>query len=98
METINISWYEIGKKIDTLKNSLANKNEKIFGISKGGKIIAALTGHGVEEPEQANIFLDDLYNTGKNYNKWIKKFPNKEYCFLFNQQFEFKNKLIIFPY
>ena len=98
MEIENITWTEIGLKIDTLKNSLNLQTDKVSGISKGGKILSELSGFGVNDPQEANIFLDDLYNTGKNYNKWKEDFPDKEYCFLFNQQFEYKDKIIIFPY
>tara|TARA_R110000787_G_scaffold70574_4_gene156829 strand:- start:5703 stop:5999 length:297 start_codon:yes stop_codon:yes gene_type:complete len=98
MKKHKISWEEIYLKIETMKNALDKDTDKIYGIPRGGQIVAGLTGMAVDTPEEATIIIDDLYDSGTTYEKWFEKYPNKEYCFLFNQQFEYKNKQIIFPY
>ena len=44
MKKYTVKWKEIYKKIDTLLNSLEKKDCKIYGIARGGQIIAGLTG------------------------------------------------------
>jgi GTP cyclohydrolase I len=97
MKTYKITWEEIYAKIETLKNNLVKK-DKIYGIPRGGQIIAGLTGMAVDTPEEANIIVDDLYDSGTTYKKWYKKYPNKEYCFLYNKQYEHQNTWLEFPW
>ena len=52
----------------------------------------------VDTPEEANIIIDDLYDSGTTYKKWLKKYPDKEYCFLYNKQYEYQNTWIEFPW
>jgi GTP cyclohydrolase I len=97
MKTYKITWEEIYAKIETLKNNL-DKKVKIYGIPRGGQIIAGLTGMAVDTPEEADIIVDDLYDSGTTYKKWYKKYPNKEYCFLYNKKYEHQNTWLEFPW
>tara|TARA_R110000744_G_scaffold51_1_gene211 strand:+ start:830 stop:1675 length:846 start_codon:yes stop_codon:yes gene_type:complete len=98
MKKHKITWEEIYLKIDAMKDALDNKNDKIYGIPRGGQIIAGLTGLAVDTPEEANIIVDDLYDSGATYNKWVEKYPDKEFCFLFNKKFEHQNTWLEFPW
>jgi len=98
MKKHKVTWNEIYLKIDAMKEALTNKKDKIYGIPRGGQIIAGLTGLAVDTPEEANIIVDDLYDSGATYKKWYKKYPDKEYCFLFNKQFEYQNTWLEFPW
>jgi len=97
MKKVKISWSEIYDKVNTVKESLTKK-DKIYGIPRGGQIVAGLTGMAVDTPEEANIIIDDLYDSGTTYKKWLKKYPDKEYCFLYNKQYEYQNTWIEFPW
>lgn len=97
MKKYTITWEEIYAKINTLKESLV-KEDKIYGIPRGGQIIAGLTGMAVDTPEEANIIVDDLYDSGATYEKWFKKYPDKEYCFLYNKTLEHQNTWLEFPW
>ena len=98
MKKYTVKWEEIYKKIDTLLNALEKKDCKIYGIARGGQIIAGLTGLAVDKPEDADIIVDDLYDSGRTYKKWLAKYPKKEFVFLYNKQFEHKNTWIEFPW
>ena len=97
MKKVKISWSEIYDKVNTVKESLTKK-DKIYGIPRGGQIVAGLTGMAVDTPEEANIIIDDLYDSGTTYKKWLKKYPDKEYCFLYNKKYEYQNTWIEFPW
>ena len=98
MKKYKISWEEIYEKVKVLKSNLENKNDKIYGIPRGGQIVAGLTGLAVDTPEEANIIVDDLYDSGTTYNKWYEKYPEKEFVFLYNKQFEHQNTWLEFPW
>ena len=89
---------QIYSKIKTIKHSLNNDNNLLFGISEEGKIIAGMTGMAAETPDKATILIDILYNTGKNYKKWVELYPDKEFVFLYNKKFEHKNEILKFPW
>lgn len=98
MKKHKVTWEEIYLKVDAMKQALNNKKDKVYGIPRGGQIIAGLTGLAVDTPEEANIIVDDLYDSGATYKKWYKKYPDKEYCFLFNKQYEYQNTWLEFPW
>ena len=98
MKKHKISWEEIYLKIKTMKNALNKNTDKIYGIPRGGQIVAGLTGMAVDTPEDATIIIDDLYDSGATYNKWVEKYPDKEFVFLFNKQFEYQNTWLQFPW
>ena len=52
----------------------------------------------VDTPEEANIIIDDLYDSGATFRKWNEKYPDKEFCFLFNKKFEYQNTWLEFPW
>jgi GTP cyclohydrolase I len=98
MKKHKVTWEEIYLKIETLKNSLETNFDKIYGIPRGGQVIAGLTGMAVDTPEEATIIIDDLYDSGTTYKKWLKKYPDKEFVFLFNKEFEYQNTWLEFPW
>tara|TARA_R110000803_G_scaffold75455_1_gene139824 strand:+ start:1029 stop:1871 length:843 start_codon:yes stop_codon:yes gene_type:complete len=98
MKKHKVTWEEIYLKIETLKNSLNTNSDKIYGIPRGGQVIAGLTGMAVDTPEEATIIIDDLYDSGTTYNKWLEKYPDKEFVFLFNKKFEYQNTWLEFPW
>jgi len=98
MKKHKVTWEEIYLKIETLKNSLNTNSDKIYGIPRGGQVIAGLTGMAVDTPEEATIIIDDLYDSGNTYNKWLEKYPDKEFVFLFNKKFEYQNTWLEFPW
>jgi GTP cyclohydrolase I len=98
MKKHKISWEEIYLKIETMKNALDKDTDKIYGIPRGGQIVAGLTGMAVDTPEEATIIIDDLYDSGTTYKKWFEKYPNKEFVFLFNKKFEYQNTWLEFPW
>lgn len=90
-----ITWEEIYQRISKLDLS-----KKYYGIPRGGAIISGMTGNAVMTPEQADIIIDDLIDSGATAKKWKSKYPTKKFIFLFNKQDEdfLHNKWLVFPY
>ena len=75
MKKYKISWEEIYEKVKVLKSNLENKNDKIYGIPRGGQIVAGLTGLAVDTPEEANIIVDDfgaILISGKHFQNIVR--------------------------
>ncbi len=87
-----ISWQTIINRVKDLPAG------KYYGIPRGGQYIAAATGSPVDDPDQADYIIDDLYDSGSTFRKWKRKYPNKEFLFLFDKRKEFFNTWLIFPW
>lgn len=96
MERI-ITWNEIIDRVNDVKGIV--RNNKTYGIPRGGQYISAML-NPVDTPEEADIIVDDLLDSGKTMQQYIDKYPNKEYLPLFNKQTEdeFRDKWIVFPW
>lgn len=102
-----ISWEEIYSKIDNILNQLENKKYKVWGIPRGGQIVAGMLGFCNDKievvhplfPYKADIIVDDLYDSGTTYKKWKKLYPEKDIYFLFDKrEKEYKGKWLVFPW
>jgi len=101
----SLTWVEIYLQIDIMLNKLEDKKYGVYGIARGGQVVAGLLGYCgkkiqvVEQPEQADIIVDDLYDSGTTYKKWKKKYPKAEFYFLYDKrQKEYNGKWLEFPW
>jgi len=95
-----VNWEEILDRLYFLSGDL--KGKKVFGIPKGGMLLAALMSSywnnttTVLEPEKCDVILDDIYDSGltaKRYEKY-----NKKMYFIFDKRKEFQNTWLVLPY
>ena len=103
--SIVISWSMIYTAIDGILNQLNNKKKKIYGIPRGGQVVAGMLGfcnekiEVVNAPELADIIVDDLYDSGKTYRHWKQMYADKDYYFLFDKRDrKYMNHWLIFPW
>jgi GTP cyclohydrolase I len=50
-----------------------------YGVPRGGSVVAALHGMAVDRPEDADIIVDDIVDSGRTREKWTKLFPDKPF-------------------
>jgi GTP cyclohydrolase IA len=91
-ENWSITWNEIKSRVDKLDKSL-----KYYGVPRGGQPIAAML-NPVDTPEEADVIIDDLIDSGKTQTDYLKY--NKPFIALFNKQTEpeLKGKWLVFPW
>lgn len=89
---IHIGWNVIHSKIKTLPKG------KVYGIPRGGEIIAQLTGNAVDNIKEADYILDDLIDSGRTKNECMKRFPEKPFHALIDKNNEGINDWIVFPW
>ena len=89
----SVSWKEIKFKVSTMDFS-----KKYYGVPRGGQYIAALL-NPVDTPEEADIIIDDIVDSGTTMRKYQELYPDKPFIALFNAkdepgwlQFPWENK------
>ena len=98
MKTIELTWEDIISRIEYIKkkNKITSKT-KIFGVPKNGMIVASFfCCKNVYNPEDADIIVDDIIDSGKTKKKYRKMFPKKKFIVLFEK--DKKGTWINFPY
>jgi GTP cyclohydrolase I len=73
---------------------------KAFGIPNGGQYVAAMMGNPVENPADAEIFVDDIIDSGKTRDEWAKRFPNVPFIALVDKTRKEDQDLgwVVFPW
>lgn len=73
---------------------------RIFGIPRGGAIVAGLTGRAVDDPEDADVIVDDIVDSGATRERWRALFPGKPLWALIDKQTmpEFTGRWVRLPW
>jgi GTP cyclohydrolase I len=50
-----------------------------YGVPRGGACVAALNGSAVDTPEEADIIVDDIVDSGRTREQWRARFPDKPF-------------------
>ena len=90
-----ISWKEVYSRLYEITSKYEN-NTKYYGVPRGGSIVAGLTYRPAKTPDEADVIIDDLIDSGKtmqNHAKYGKPFEA-----LIDKRKEYKNKWIVFPW
>ena len=88
----SITWEFIQERIKKF-----DKTKKYYGVPRGGQYIAAML-NPVDTPEEADIIIDDLLDSGKTKLDYNTKYPNKPFEVLIDKQKEFQGEWIEFPW
>tara|TARA_Y100001970_G_C14197285_1_gene838863 strand:+ start:110 stop:967 length:858 start_codon:yes stop_codon:yes gene_type:complete len=84
---IHLSWDEILAKIKSVKkkHSITSKT-KIYGVPKNGMILSGFFDcKNVSNPEDADIILDDIIDSGRTKKKYKKLYPKKKFIALYSK-------------
>jgi GTP cyclohydrolase I len=91
---IEIIWPEVYDFINTLP---IGANTRVFGIPRGGAILAGLTKRAISNVEYADFIVDDIIDSGTTAEKY-KKYNKKMYFMIDKRKDEYKNKWIKMPW
>jgi len=91
-----ISWEEVFERSSVYDK----KGVNIYGIPKGGMIIAGFLKYAEKtyNPTKADLFLDDLIDSGATRNKYRDMYPNIPFVALFDKQMENITDWLVFPW
>lgn len=76
---------------------------KMYGVPRGGVPVAYLLNRFarieiVGMPHEANVFVDDLIDSGKTRDRYLKANPNARFYALFNKKYDHKGEWLVFPW
>lgn len=86
---------------------LLPKATKVFAIPRGGIPAAlAVAGHHgnlqlVDDPAEADLFIDDIIDSGGTMQRWCDKYPGKPFFSLIDktrEDSEFRGRWVVFPW
>lgn len=52
---------------------------RLWGVPRGGQIIAGLTGRAVDTPEAADVLVDDICDSGATRDRYRGRYPSKPF-------------------
>ncbi len=96
MKKIYISWDTIFDKLQAIDYS----GKKVYGIPKGGMIAAGFCRHAtiVHKPEQADVIIDDIMESGSTMKKYQDKYSDREFYSLFQKSTYGHDSWLVFPW
>ena len=87
MKIINVTWEDVSARINYIKkkHKITSKT-KVFGVPKNGMILAGFLGAiNLPSPDDADIIIDDIIDSGATKKKFKKMFPKKKFITLFEK-------------
>lgn len=92
MKEKQVTWDEIKARL-----SHWDKTLKYYGVPRGGQPIAAIL-NPVDTPDQADIIVDDLIDSGRTRDKYTQLYPHIPFKALFDKSTEYAGVWLKFPW
>lgn len=75
---------------------------RVYGVPRGGCIVAALVGRPVSSPESAEFIVDDIIDSGATEKRHREQYPDKPFFALIDKRSavtrEERETWIVFPW
>lgn len=91
----HLTWEDLKERLESIRRTYPNA--KAYGVPRGGTYVAALLGRPVDTPQEADIIVDDLVDSGTTRTRWQQWFPGKPFVPLYDKQVE-KLGWLVFPW
>lgn len=91
-----LTWDEVYRRID---RKLQGRNfHKVYGIPRGGAIVAGITGRAVPDASLADVIVDDIIDTGETMRRVRAANPKKPFVALVDKRREYQGCWVHFPW
>jgi len=93
---VRLTWADVAKLIQK-KIPLGTR---VWGVPRGGSVVAGLTGLAVDSIHEADLIVDDLIDSGRTMLRYQREYPNKEFVALLDKRIdgEYHGRWIHFPW
>ena len=105
MKTLNVLAMGLAVRMQDVPRPKGQHAHRVFAVPRGGVPAAlAVAAHTplelVDDPAQADLFIDDLIDSGSTMEHWCDQFPGKPFFVLIDKKTdeEFKGRWIVFPW
>ena len=89
---IELTWGDVGEALEPIDKP----GNTVYGVPKGGMIAAGFLEQAAitPYPDEANIILDDIVDSGRTRQKYLDKYPDAKFVALFEKRDEW----LVFPW
>lgn len=92
-----VSWNDVKERVQGIRSNFPERY-KFYGVPRGGSVIAAML-NPVDSPQEANVIVDDLIDSGATREQYKKEFPHIPFVTLFDKHArELKDTWLVFPW
>ena len=89
-----IGWSEIYERLKEITEEYPNA--KFYGVPRGGVVVAGLTGNPTNNIEEADVIIDDLIDSGKTMERYLKY--DKPFVALIDKRKDNDTSWLVFPW
>ncbi len=95
-----MTWEEVFFRLKEKITSKLTPGNLVFGIPRGGVWVAAMTGRATDDPNKADVIVDDIIDSGRTAEKFRSKFHKPVLALVDKIYNEYDKKLpwIVFPW
>lgn len=90
VDRVALSWEEVRGLLESIPKLPA------YGVPRGGQIVAGMLGTAVDTPDEAEIIVDDIIDSGATRRRWQRMYPGKPFHALYDKQGT--SDWVIFPW
>ena len=65
---MKLNWEDVYDRLSSIPRGY------LWGVPRGGAVLAGLTGRAVDKPEDADIIIDDVCNSGRTLARYAEKY------------------------
>jgi GTP cyclohydrolase I len=80
--------HEMAAKIAEIKRPEGSPYPLVYGVPRGGCTVATLVGVPVDRPADAQVFVDDIIDSGTTRDAYEQHYPEVPFFALFNKEEE----------
>lgn len=95
LRQVVVSWTEAIERAEAIRRRFP-PGTRFYGIPRGGSVVAALLGSPVGCPEDADVIVDDVYDSGRTAERFVCH--GKPMAFLVDKRHELRDAWIVFPW
>jgi len=95
-----MTWQEVWDRFhNVVGDDSRYRTEMLWGVPRGGSVIAGMSGRTAESPAAATVIVDDLVDSGRTKRFWTALYPDKPFVTLFDKkELHFEGRWIQFPW
>lgn len=84
-DRVFVTWAQIRTRAALIRSALPAGELSVYGVPRGGCAVAPLLGRAVDTPEEADVIVDDLIDSGATRAVFSAKYPGKPFVALFDK-------------
>lgn len=104
-ERYEMTWSEVFERLTRIANGIGDV--RVYGVPRGGAVVAGMLGAldksitPVADPDACNVFVDDIIDSGRTRDEWLKSYPGAPFRALVDKtgaDGTLEHRWVVFPW